>query len=554
MNRIMFYNKLDKYHLAHATDEWGKQYYNKLDNYYSNGKARYFYTKEEWDAYQREQQGKAQDRFKKQQEAKKKISTTGNAKTSEPVVNLVWKDEPKTKPANKFAPVQEEIINEMKQPQFKLSQKDIDKITKDAIDKTIGDMAMKTYTKENNIKKNQGNNPEAERWKNTDERIKRDKQIQEAQKRVDEKEHPDTRSAEGKRIDELEDELVKLNGKRNLARNRGRGLLEKDNLNEFKQLTEEIQKKEKEVENLRKELSKKTVSGRDAATNKSRDTFRELVKKQERDELAKKNQEAKEASIKKSQDLAREESAKREVVNNYKEKSSTELDQQYTVTKNLIEQCNNSKDEIQFKLDNLLVDELKTEIASQDPEFISKWNGDLTNYLQPWNDGWYWFINGHDDSGHGKIATDALNKIVNKYKTAIDNTKYDDISENNQTYLENKKEEYDRKIESDIVQDIAKAKLSLIKVHQGDGKNFEINPSLKKILENKLEQIDEKYDGDLYDYIKPYFGLSFLPDNASYQNIEDILNEMEEELKSGKNPYGIYTEYYNNIRNAVYNA
>lgn len=553
MNRIMFYNKLDKYHLAHATDEWGKQYYNKLDNYYSNGKARYFYTKEEWDAYQREQQGKAQDNFKKQQEAKKKISTTGNAKTSEPVVSLVWKDEPKTEPSKKFAPVQEEIINEMEQPQFKLSQKDIDKITKDAIDKTIGDMTMKTYEREKNIKKNQGNNPEAGRWKNTDERIKRDKQIQEAQKRVAEKEHPDTRSAEGKRIDELEDELVKLNGKRNLAKNRGRGLLEKDNLNEFKQLTEEIQKKEKEVENLRKELSEKTVSGREASINKSRDTFRELVKKQEREELARKNQEAQEASMKKSQDLAREESAKREAVNNYKEKSSTELDQQNTAINNLLDQCYNKRN-VPFNIDNELVEELKTQIALKDPEFVTRWNSDIGKYVQPWVDSNIMFWDGDKDDEHYKIAKETLNEISTKYKNAIDNTKYDDIPENNQTYLEKKKEDYDRKVESDIGQDIAKAKLSLIKVHQGDSKNFEINPSLKKILENKLERIDDKYDGDLYDYIKPYFGLSFLPDNASYQNIEDILDEMEEELKSGKNPYGIYTEYYNNIRNAVYNA
>lgn len=485
MNRIMFYNKLDKYHLAHATDEWGKQYYNKLDNYYPSGKARYFYSKEEWDAYQREQQGKAQDQFKKQQEAKKTAEAKNNMSGYSD-----WKKGQEQKEAAKVS------------QQNKLAEINNEEKNKNA----------EVYNKNKNA---------------ADAEAERQKAKIEAQKKADEVER------------------IKYEGKKNLEK--------KIAEDKWKRQQEEAKKRVEEREQ-RAELARKNQEAKEASMNKSRETFREQVKKQEREELARKNKEAQEASMKKSQDLAREESAKREAVNKYKTTSNTELDQQYTATKNLIEQCNNSKDEIQFKLDNLLVDELKTEIASQDPEFISKWNGDLTNYLQPWNDGWYWFINGHDDGGHGKIASDALDKVVNKYKTAIDNTKYDDISGNNQTYLEKKKEEYDREIESDIVQDIAKAKLSLIKVHQGDSKNFEIDPSLKKILENKLEQIDEKYDGDLYDYIKPYFGLSFLPDNASYQNIEDILNEMEEELKSGKDPYGVYAEYYNNIKDAVYNA
>lgn len=484
MNRIMFYNKLDKYHLAHATDEWGKQYYNKLDNYYPSGKARYFYTKEEWDAYQREQQGKAQDQFKKQQEAKKTAEAKNNMSGYSD-----WKKGQEQKEAAKVS------------QQNKLAEINNEEKNKNA----------EVYNKNKNA---------------ADAEAERQKAKIEAQKKADEVER------------------IKYEGKKNLEK--------KIAEDKWKRQQEEAKKRVEERER-RAQFAKEQEEAKNAAIKKSQDTFRELVKKQEREELAKKNKEAQEASIKKSQDLAREESAKREAVNDYKKKSFTELDQQNTAINNLLDQCY-SKRNVPFNIDNELVEELKTQIALKDPEFVTRWNSDIGKYVQPWVDSNIMFWDGDKDDEHYKIAKETLEQICSKYHTAIDNTKYDDIPGNNQTYLEKKKEDYDRKMESDIVQDIAKAKLSLIKVHQGDSKNFEINPSLKKILENKLEQIDEKYDGDLYDYIKPYFGLSFLPDNASYQNIEDILNEMEEELKSGKNPYGIYTEYYNNIRNAVYNA
>ena len=39
------------------TTDFQPTYYQKIDNAYGPGKARYFYSKEEWDAYQRELQG-----------------------------------------------------------------------------------------------------------------------------------------------------------------------------------------------------------------------------------------------------------------------------------------------------------------------------------------------------------------------------------------------------------------------------------------------------------------------------------------------------------------
>lgn len=52
MDRYTFYSKRSNY-LSHS-DDYGKKHYQKIDNYYGPGKARYFWSKEEWDAYQRE--------------------------------------------------------------------------------------------------------------------------------------------------------------------------------------------------------------------------------------------------------------------------------------------------------------------------------------------------------------------------------------------------------------------------------------------------------------------------------------------------------------------
>lgn len=52
MDRYTFYSKRSNY-LSHS-DEYGKKHYQKIENYYGPGKTRYFWSKEEWDAYQRE--------------------------------------------------------------------------------------------------------------------------------------------------------------------------------------------------------------------------------------------------------------------------------------------------------------------------------------------------------------------------------------------------------------------------------------------------------------------------------------------------------------------
>ena len=88
MNSWQFYSNIDKYKansMSHAglksvsnlttglknMKNYG--YYNKIDNFYGPGKSRYFYSKDEWDAYQREKDAmyqKAKDEVKYGKEIK----------------------------------------------------------------------------------------------------------------------------------------------------------------------------------------------------------------------------------------------------------------------------------------------------------------------------------------------------------------------------------------------------------------------------------------------------------------------------------------------------
>jgi len=84
MNSWQFYSNIDKYKaksISHAglksvsnlatglknMKNYG--YYNKIDNFYGPGKSRYFYSKDEWDAYQREK-NKAYDKAKAEVKAR----------------------------------------------------------------------------------------------------------------------------------------------------------------------------------------------------------------------------------------------------------------------------------------------------------------------------------------------------------------------------------------------------------------------------------------------------------------------------------------------------
>lgn len=58
MNRYDFYDNLNKFKSLQHSSKYGDKFYTKLDNYYSNGLSRYFYSRQEWEAYQKEKQKK----------------------------------------------------------------------------------------------------------------------------------------------------------------------------------------------------------------------------------------------------------------------------------------------------------------------------------------------------------------------------------------------------------------------------------------------------------------------------------------------------------------
>lgn len=105
MNSFEFYSKLQQYKdkstLSHASipasykklatglnnmKNYG--YYNKIDNFYGPGKSRYFYSKDEWDAYQREkdamyQKAKDEVRKKNEEQVQKEIDKYSNVNAAQ---------------------------------------------------------------------------------------------------------------------------------------------------------------------------------------------------------------------------------------------------------------------------------------------------------------------------------------------------------------------------------------------------------------------------------------------------------------------------------------
>lgn len=69
----IIYDRTELDDIVHST-EYGKGFYQKIEKYYPDGRTRYFYSPQEWAAYQ---ENKGQDEFRKQQ-AKKKIAETKN--------------------------------------------------------------------------------------------------------------------------------------------------------------------------------------------------------------------------------------------------------------------------------------------------------------------------------------------------------------------------------------------------------------------------------------------------------------------------------------------
>ena len=415
MNRIEYYSKLNKYHLEHASTRNEHNYYNKIDKYYPNGTARYFYTKAEWDAYQ---EAEARNKYEAN---KKKTSTTGNAKTSEPVVSLVWKDEQNNKQTNakqnEGVKNPKDIITEdfAKQMDFKFDPTKASITSEDAkkaTDTIQGQELLKGYNNKINYNKNKAaeeamKKAEQERYskiyaENNKPKAKtREEAEREARKREQERiakaELEASRSPESKALEKAEDELVKLKGRQNLAKNRG--LDKKENKKEYDELEKEIAKKEKEVADWRKKISNKATTGRDAAI--------------------------KEAHEKESKRIEERTKAKEEnITNNYKKVSKEQVKKKTDDLRAEVERVykgtadNFDKDNFAYKLlESLLRNTVKD---------FKNYDGDLAKWLEPTN---LPFGNAKYYDDRKDIIEAAINKMENTMNSEIDKAKYEDAKD-----------------------------------------------------------------------------------------------------------------------------
>lgn len=445
MNRIEYYSKLNKYHLEHASTRNEHNYYNKIDKYYPNGTARYFYTKAEWDAYQ---EAEARNKYEAN---KKKTSTTGNAKTSEPVVSLVWKDEQNNKQTNAKNP--KDIITEdfAKQMNFKFDPTKASITSEDAkkaADTIQGQELLKEYNNKINYNKNKAaeeamKKAEQERYSkmyaenNKPKITSREEAERDAIKREQERrakaEIEANKSPETKKLEKLKDELTKLEGKRNLAKNRG--LDNKTNNDEYEKLSKEIEKKKSEISDIRKELADKTIKDRDNAIKKAnKEEFRRIEeqrKERETKTINKYKEVSKEQVKKKADDLR------------------AEVEKVYKGTAD-----NFDKDDFAYKLlESLMRNTVKD---------FKDYNGDLAKWLEP-TDLPFGHAKYYDDR---KDVIDAvINKMESYMNSEIDKAKYEDAKDG-YTY-------YDKLIVNSKYNDLKKkSKEGLDKLMAADSKSL----------------------------------------------------------------------------------
>lgn len=152
MYRFEFYNNLDKFKansLQHNS-EYGKQHYAKIDKYYPDGRARYFWTKEEWEAYQRD---KGQDEYRKQQAQKKVTSFKTTVDRAQEQINKNYENKLKDKKKendynkNQQADVQKKIDEILENNQNGLTRKEVYKIDDIITKSNEGKEAINLYEK-----------------------------------------------------------------------------------------------------------------------------------------------------------------------------------------------------------------------------------------------------------------------------------------------------------------------------------------------------------------------------------------------------------------------
>ena len=518
MNRIEFYNKLDRYkqvhldneELQHSASNYGKQYYNKIDKYYPDGTARYFYSQAEWEAYQRE---KDQDKWRKQQEAKKKAEEKNNMSGYDTwKKNQTAQEEAKKSQANKL----NDISDEKKQKQAEV------------------------YNKNAEAAANEGNREEYRREREAEWGRRKAIYRKEQQAAIDAKNIRRNSAADAhegdreqakieaqKRYDDAE--RAKYQGKKKLEEKQEAERKQKE-LDEVKRLGKEnMEKAEQERKWKRQqEEAQRRVEQREQAKQQAQ--YMNNVEAIKRAEEEKKHAETKA----KGDAILAEKKKAEEALTEYKNNSIKELTEENTKLVNDITKAYLG-DSDSIDTSNKLYKYLDAELRKIDPDY-AKYKKSLYDYIKPG-------VFGYEAKRMKKVET-ALENMKANLTQEGSNKSYTDIKESGaKTLLEDKAKEETRKINNGITAELGNARISLGKMYNGDSKTFKLDDSLKKELDKKLKEIDEDYEGDIYKYVRPYLFGTWIKDSDSYDNVKKALDQLELELRNSDEMDDVYGDF-----------
>lgn len=526
INKPKYFTEDEFRELKHST-EYGKQHYAKIDNYYPDGRARYFWSRQEWEAYQRD---KGQDEFRRQQEAKKvadqRSGMSGyddwNKQRKENAQNGVKKLYSDYTENKKLQKIYNESENKAMYEELGRKAKVHNQQVKNYDNNKKAGEALENAEKQKWEKLKKENNPMKTTADRERDELKKSKDAEQKAK------YEANKSVNKKRVEQLTEEIEKLKGKANLLKNRD---FKKDSdYSEYKRLNEQIKNKEESLNNA-KELLKKE---REEKFNQNMSSKEKAIK--EGQEAIKKGNEQ---QAKENEKAAEE--ARQKEIREWTEKSSNEFARKFNAIVDNLEECAGSRD-AKFTQDGILVEMLEAEIRNMDPEFDSKFDGSLAKYIRPWIGNIY-------DKTHTDLVAKALGKMHVKFNQALEEATYDDIQYD--TYLAKKDAEKKENINRAINTDLAKARISLNKMYNGDSKSFDLDPSLKKVLDKKIRAIDDDYNGNLYKYVRPWLFDTFIKDDDSYNTVKDLLNEIEDELKNANSNSDVYSVYLRNVAKLV---
>lgn len=573
INQPRYFTKEEFDELRHS-NEYGKQHYAKIENYYPDGRTRYFWSKDEWDNYQKIKQSignreaaersatnKTVENNQKEKEEwdKKKYNftqTTDNLKKRQD-----QREAQRRRNATAGRHLREDIEAEKKEEwnkkkyNFNQTVNDLketqDKIEKQKRQNEAAAKALEKAEKEKWDTLKKQNNPEPKFVSTAETREEaeieaRNKTIENNRKEKLEKDFENWKK-EGeknilpsrKKLNKYTEELTKLQGQMNLIQNRK--FSQEGDKQKYNELKKAINEKEQQIEKAKESLAK------------------------EREANYKKNMASQEKAMKEGQKTTIEENKKlresiekqkAEELENWKKEKKAEVGNEMTaITRALSKAADGSE---KFNIDNPYVDLLKEMLSEVDPEF----DGDINNYVK--NAPLHGILTNlgklvgsaaeplkaldnkvFGQEKHTDNVAEAIRKLSRAIIDDIDSTTYED--EKYDSYLNKLKKAKKEKTDKAITKDISNARLSLKKMYDGDSKNLDLDPSLMKALNDKLAQMDEEYNGNLYKYVRPYLFNTWIKDDDSYDTVKKALDEIEKELRTANKNNEDYGEYIDKV-------